>query len=78
MLLRAGSVSAIIPADAQVAGDTPGDRPPLRPAETQHARARRDFPLMKRINETINLLARVLLAVYFGAFLYWIWTEFIR
>ena len=30
---------------------------------------RRDFPLMKRINETINILARVLLAVYFGAFL---------
>jgi hypothetical protein len=39
---------------------------------------RRDFPLMKRINETINILAWVLLAVYFGAFLYWIWTEFIR
>ncbi|MBE0711418.1 MAG: hypothetical protein IH583_03465 [Candidatus Aminicenantes bacterium] len=39
---------------------------------------RRDFPLMKRINETINILAWVLLAVYFGAFLYWLWTEFIR
>jgi hypothetical protein len=39
---------------------------------------RRDFPLMKRINETINILAWVLLVVYFGAFLYWLWTEFIR
>jgi hypothetical protein len=39
---------------------------------------RHDFPLMKRINETINILAWVLLAVYFGAFLYWLWTEFIR
>ncbi|MCJ7484914.1 MAG: hypothetical protein MUQ25_01930, partial [Candidatus Aminicenantes bacterium] len=39
---------------------------------------RRDFPLMKQINETINILAWILLAVYFGAFLYWVWTEFIR
>jgi hypothetical protein len=39
---------------------------------------RRDFPLMKRINETINILAWVLLAVYVGAFLYWVWTELIR
>jgi hypothetical protein len=35
-------------------------------------------PLLKRINDTINILAWVLLAVYFGAFLYWIWTEIIR
>lgn len=39
---------------------------------------RRDFPLMKRINDTITILAWVLLAVYIGAFLYWLWTEFIR
>jgi hypothetical protein len=39
---------------------------------------RRDFPLMKRINDTLNILAWVLLAVYFGAFLYWVWTELIR
>jgi len=34
-------------------------------------------PLLKRVNDTINILAWVLLAVYFGAFLYWIWTEII-
>jgi hypothetical protein len=39
---------------------------------------RRDFPLMKRINDTINILAWVLLVVYVGAFLYWLWTEVIR
>jgi hypothetical protein len=39
---------------------------------------RRDFPLMKRINETINILAAVLLVVYLVAFLYWLWTEVIR
>ena len=39
---------------------------------------RRDFPLMKRINDTINILAWVLLVVYLGAFLYWLWTEVIR
>ena len=39
---------------------------------------RRDFPLMKRINETVNILAWVLLAVYVGAFLYWLWTELVR
>jgi hypothetical protein len=39
---------------------------------------RRDFPLMKRINETINVLAAVLLVVYLVAFLYWLWTEVIR
>ena len=39
---------------------------------------RRDFPLMKRINDTITILAWVLLAVYFGAFFYWLWTEFVR
>jgi hypothetical protein len=39
---------------------------------------RRDFPLMKRINDTITILAWVLLVFYFGAFLYWVWTELIR
>jgi len=39
---------------------------------------RRDFPLMKRINDTINILAWVLLVVYVGAFLYWLWSELIR
>jgi hypothetical protein len=39
---------------------------------------RRDFPLMKRINETINVLAAVLLVVYLVAFFYWLWTEVIR
>ncbi len=38
----------------------------------------RDFPLMKRINDTINILAWVLLVVYVGAFLYWLWSELIR
>jgi len=41
-------------------------------------RSRRDFPLMKRINDTINVLAVVLLVVYLAAFLYWLWTEIIR
>jgi len=39
---------------------------------------RRDFPLLKRINETVNILAAVLLVVYLVAFLYWLWTEVIR
>jgi len=39
---------------------------------------RRAWPLMKRIIDTITILVWVLLAVYFGAFLYWIWTEVIR
>ena len=39
---------------------------------------RRDFPLMKRINDTLNILVWILFAVYFGAFLYWVWTEVIR
>jgi hypothetical protein len=44
-----------------------------------NTRGRRNaFPLLKRINETINILAWVLLAVYVGAFLYWIWTEVVR
>jgi hypothetical protein len=35
-------------------------------------RRRRNFPLMKRINDTINVLVWVLLVVYFGAFIYWL------
>jgi hypothetical protein len=41
-------------------------------------RNRRNFPLMKRINDTVNVLAAVLLVVYLAAFLYWLWTEIIR
>ena len=39
---------------------------------------RRDFPLLKRINETVNILAAVLLVVYLVAFIYWLWTEVFR
>ncbi len=39
---------------------------------------RSSFPLLKRINDTINILVWVLLAVYFGAFLYWVWTQVVR
>jgi len=47
------------------------------PKINTHGR-QRDFPLMKRINDTINILAWVLLVVYVGAFLYWLWSELIR
>jgi hypothetical protein len=44
-----------------------------------NTRGRRNaFPLFKRINDTINILVWVLLAVYFGAFLYWVWTRVVR
>ena len=36
------------------------------------------FPFLKRFNDTLNILVWVLLAVYLGAFLYWLWTEVIR
>jgi len=39
---------------------------------------RRDSPLMKRINDTVNVLAAVLLVAYLAAFVYWLWTEIIR
>jgi hypothetical protein len=39
---------------------------------------RRDSPLLKRINDAINVVAAVLLVVYLIAFGYWIWTEVIR
>ena len=38
-------------------------------------RSRRRFPLMKRINETVNILAAVLLVVYLAAFIYWLFTR---
>jgi hypothetical protein len=38
-------------------------------------RSRRSFPLMKRINETVNILAAVLLVVYLVAFVYWLVTR---
>lgn len=43
------------------------------------ARGRRDrLPLLKRINEAVNILAAVLLVVYLVAFGYWLWSEIIR
>jgi MFS superfamily sulfate permease-like transporter len=39
------------------------------------SRSRRRFPLMKRINETVNILAAVLLVVYLAAFIYWLFTR---
>jgi len=39
---------------------------------------RSSLPFLKRINDTLNILVWVLLAVYFGAFVYWLWTEIIR
>ncbi len=38
-------------------------------------RSRRHFPLMKRIDQTINVLAAVLLVVYLVAFVYWLFTR---
>jgi hypothetical protein len=38
-------------------------------------RSRRHFPLMKRINDTVNILAAVLLVVYVAAFIYWLFTR---
>ncbi|HSA96836.1 MAG TPA: hypothetical protein VLJ16_12355, partial [Acidobacteriota bacterium] len=35
-------------------------------------------PLWKRINGAVNIVAAVLLVVYLGAFLYWLWTEVLR
>jgi hypothetical protein len=40
--------------------------------------SRRKFPLMKRIDDTVNVLAVVLLLVYLVAFGRWLWTEIIR
>jgi len=38
-------------------------------------RRRRDFPLMKRINDTVNVLAAVLFVAYLVAFVYWLLTR---
>ena len=35
-------------------------------------RTRRNFPVMKRINDALNVVAIVLLAIYLVAFLYWL------
>ncbi len=35
-------------------------------------RTRRDFPLMKRINDAVNVAAVVLLVVYLVAFVRWL------
>jgi hypothetical protein len=35
-------------------------------------RTRRNFPVMKRINDAVNVVATVLLAIYLVAFLYWL------
>jgi hypothetical protein len=41
-------------------------------------RRRRDSHLLKRINDTVNVLVAVLLVAYLAAFIYWLWTEVIR
>lgn len=41
-------------------------------------RTRSAFPLMKRINDAINVVTAVLLAVYLIAFFHWLWTAVIR
>jgi hypothetical protein len=38
-------------------------------------RSRRRFPLMKRINAMVNILAAVLFVVYLAAFIYWLFTR---
>jgi len=38
-------------------------------------RRRRDFPLMKRINDTVNVLVAVLFVAYLVAFVYWLLTR---
>ena len=44
-----------------------------------NTRGRRDrFPLLKRVNDAVNVVAAVLLAVYLVAFGYWLWTEVLR
>ena len=40
---------------------------------TRRGRAR--YPFLKRLNETINILAVVLLIVYLTAFVYWLFTR---
>jgi hypothetical protein len=38
-------------------------------------RTRTHYPYLKRLNETINILAFVLLIVYLVAFVYWLLTR---
>jgi hypothetical protein len=38
-------------------------------------RGRTRYPFLKRLNETINILAVVLLVVYLAAFVYWLFTR---
>ena len=38
-------------------------------------RGRTRYPFLKRLNETINILAVVLLIVYLTAFVYWLFTR---
>ncbi|NTV81774.1 MAG: hypothetical protein HGA24_10180 [Candidatus Aminicenantes bacterium] len=40
---------------------------------TRRGRAR--YPFLKRLNETVNILAVVLLIVYLTAFVYWLFTR---
>jgi len=47
------------------------------PKFNAHGR-RRSSPLLKRINDAINIIVVVLLVVYLSAFLYWLWREVIR
>lgn len=39
------------------------------------ARGRTRYPFLKRLNETINILAVVLFIVYLAAFVYWLFTR---
>lgn len=44
-----------------------------------NTRGRRNrFPLLKKIDEAVNVVAAVLLVFYLAAFVYWLWTEVIR
>lgn len=44
-----------------------------------NTRGRRSrFPLLKKIDEAVNVVAAVLLVFYLVAFLHWLWTEVIR
>jgi hypothetical protein len=38
-------------------------------------RTRNRYPFLKRLNETVNILAVVLLIVYLTAFVYWLFTR---
>jgi|APIni6443716594_1056825.scaffolds.fasta_scaffold20009_3 hypothetical protein len=38
-------------------------------------RGRTRYPFLKRLNETINILAVVLFVVYLAAFVYWLFTR---